>query len=515
MSGSTNPNQRADNGSGSDASRTSIAVIGSGMAGLVTAYLLQRDENHSRKFDIEVFESQETLSLDSASVTIESKDGGAAQHINQPMRDFDEGFYPNLKRMYDYLGIQCDPKKFLFSFSYMPKADPGDPSAQDHEEAAAQAKVSFVHSSNNHQLPPIRPEGLSLWSWIGEIIYLAFFFAWFIVACFWINPGKGHRKPSTMDQDYPESLEEYFRRIHLPTYFVDRYIIPSFSSMSTCSHREMLSFPANDIVQYIRRTYGAPHYLVRAGIREVERTLSKGLNIRLGARVTSVRQAGTSVMVCWESTSSASELAGEKIPPMSSCQRTFDHVILAIPPNAVGAIFEPLRAETSVIPTTSVEAFIHTDYSTIPCIRSSPSPSAEVGTASNAESQWIHLRSTPESTESIHQHPSSYIITNSPLTPIEPGKIVHRAYFTRTLRTPQSRDIVNRIFDKTSSISEEEKSGEHESRKKQPVQWRNGDGNVWLVGSWCWDGMVLLEGCIVSAMRVADEFGVMVPWAKS
>ncbi|KAK2848517.1 hypothetical protein FQN49_005644 [Arthroderma sp. PD_2] len=513
MSGSTNPNQRTGNGSGSDASRTSIAIVGTGMAGLVTAYLLQRDDNHGRKFDIELFESQETLSLDSASVTIESKDGGDAQHINQPMRDFDEGFYPNLKRMYDHLGIQCDPKKFLFSFSYISKGDLKDPSAQAQEEAAAQAKVSFVHSSNNHKLPPTRPDGLSFWSWIGEIAYLAFYFAWFTIACFWINPDKKQQKTPTKDQGDPESLEEYFHRIRLPPYFVDRYILPSFSSMSTCSHSEMLSFPANDIVQYIRRTYGAPHYLVRAGIREVERTLSKGLNIRLGARVTSVRQTGSSVIVCWESTSSASELAGEKIPPMSSCQRTFDHVILAIPPNAVGAVFEPLRAETSVIPTTSVEAFIHTDTSTIPGIRSTPS--AEVGTTSNAESQWIHLRSTAESTESIHQHPSSYIITNSPLTPIEPSKIVHRAYFTRTLRTPKSRVVVNRIFDKTSSVSDGEESQQHGPRKKPPVQWRNGDGNVWLVGSWCWDGMVLLEGCIVSAMRVADEFGVIVPWAKT
>jgi hypothetical protein len=43
-------------------------------------------------------------------------------------------------------------------------------------------------------------------------------------------------------------------------------------------------------------------------------------------------------------------------------------------------------------------------------------------------------------------------------------------------------------------------------------QWRSGDDNVYLVGGWCWDGMVLLEGCVVSAMRVADALGVEVPW---
>jgi len=52
------------------------------------------------------------------------------------------------------------------------------------------------------------------------------------------------------------------------------------------------------------------------------------------------------------------------------------------------------------------------------------------------------------------------------------------------------------------------------SGNEKSSQWLNGDGNVWLVGGWCWDGMVLLEGCVISAMRVADGMGVQVPWRK-
>ena len=37
---------------------------------------------------------------------------------------------------------------------------------------------------------------------------------------------------------------------------------------------------------------------------------------------------------------------------------------------------------------------------------------------------------------------------------------------------------------------------------------------MYLAGGWCWDGMVLLEGCIVSAMRIARDLGVDVPWTK-
>jgi hypothetical protein len=44
--------------------------------------------------------------------------------------------------------------------------------------------------------------------------------------------------------------------------------------------------------------------------------------------------------------------------------------------------------------------------------------------------------------------------------------------------------------------------------------WVNGQDNIWISGAWCWDGLVLLEGCIVSAMRVALDFGVAIPWEK-
>ena len=61
----------------------------------------------------------------------------------------------------------------------------------------------------------------------------------------------------------------------------------------------------------------------------------------------------------------------------------------------------------------------------------------------------------------------------------------------------ESKNLVERIFE----------GGQLEKG------WKNGDGGVWLAGAWCWDGMVLLEGCVISAMRVARALDVNVPWA--
>ncbi|EGE09106.1 hypothetical protein TEQG_08039 [Trichophyton equinum CBS 127.97] len=302
------PNQRA--GSNSDGSRISVAIVGTGMAGLVTAYLLRNDEN--QKFDIEVFESQDALSLNAEGETIKSENGRETFHISHPMRVFDDGYYKHMTLMYKHLGIKCDPLKFLFSYSFIPKALPSPETQSDQaQEELAQPKVSFLYSSNNHRLPPLRPGGQGFLSWLWELIYVA------------------------------------------------------------------------------------------------------------------------------------------------------------------SSSVEPVKAQTT----------------------------------SREEVEWGHFRSTVELTESIHEHPSSYIITTCPILPIDPSKVVRRSYFTRTLRTPQSRAVVNRIFDKSATPDGQ--------AADKPAGWRNGEGNVFLVGSWCWDGMVLLEGCVVSAMRAAEDFGVKVPWAQS
>jgi hypothetical protein len=102
-----------------------------------------------------------------------------------------------------------------------------------------------------------------------------------------------------------------------------------------------------------------------------------------------------------------------------------------------------------------------------------------------------------------HVQPCGVVVTTCPFSFLDPRSVNHRARFTRVLRSPESQRIVNAIFGAESRSCIDEKS--------VPL-WRNGDDNVWLAGGWCWDGMVLLEGCVVSAMRVADAFDVEVPW---
>ncbi|KAK2806636.1 hypothetical protein FQN51_006602 [Onygenales sp. PD_10] len=480
-----------------DNPRISVAIIGSGMAGLASGYLLKQD--HSQRFDVQVFEMQDKLSLDSASITIPSQDG-KGQRVDLPMRAFAGGFYSNLRKMYTHLNIKYISMRFLFPLSKAPSSS-----------AETGSKPYYIHSSNNHRIPPVRPEHLGLVDWIAETIYLLVCFAWYTICCFFIPPYTPPRSPSTdksKQQPLSESLSEYFHRIRLPTYFVNNYILPQASAMTTCTHDELLNFPANDLIEYATQTYNVPYYVVDGGVNRVQKKLAEGLDIQLNSRVVSIENVGAKVRVSYRLTTDRSSNSNNVVV---THQRDFDHAIMAVTPDVVGAIFQPLRAAMAQVPTTSVETIVHNDTSSLSPLslsqsrttRSSKSRLSALQQQRNGrETQVIHIRSSPGGggiTEAIHECSPSVLVTTLPITPVDPAKIIHRTRFTRVLRTPRSKEVINRIFDGPGTTS----GGQ---------QWRNGEGNVWLVGGWCWDGMVLLEGCIVSAMRVADGLGVRVPW---
>jgi hypothetical protein len=359
--------------------------------------------------------------------------------------------------MYDYLGIQYKSQPFLFEF--------------------AQARTPYyTHASNLHQLPT-RPNGVSLLSYVFDVAYLLACYVWFSLCCFFIPPQRG------------ETLQAYFERMCIPERFVTYYVLPLISSVTTCPHLSLLAFPASDLTEYKRRTHRAPHYTVTEGVRVAQDRLAKGIQYELNAAVAMVEPREEGVQLSWKDADGQQQT------------ETFDRVVLAVAPDVVGQIFEPLQHWMARVPTAVVESVVHTDNEVL-----NGGQGPAVKTSSDA--QLIHLNTSTSGehkTESHHVQPCGAIVTTCPFSAIDELRIIHSAKFTRVLRSPQSQRIVNAIFGDTQDCCSDEKS--------VPL-WRNGDNNVYLVGGWCWDGMVLLEGCVVSAMRVADALGVDVPWRQ-
>ncbi|RHZ73461.1 hypothetical protein CDV55_107797 [Aspergillus turcosus] len=442
--------------------RRHVAVVGTGMAGLTTAYLLHHDPQ--QRFQVRLIDKRDQISLSAESIRIPCSEPGVSKSVwaDVPMRAFAGGFYRNLIRMYDYLGVRYHSQPFVFSFSRL---------FSRQQQQQQEEEPYMVHTSNFHQLSPLLPRQGDVFQWLSEAIFALLCYLWFTVCCFLVTPIED------------ESFDHFLRRIYLPQYYNAKYLLPLMSSVCTCSHEELLRFPAADVVEYKKLTHRQPHYVVTDGVHVVQETLLRGLDVRLGVQSTKVtpRPNGVELTYC-NADSKAQEIT-----------ELFDLVVLAVSPDVVAHIFEPLASSLGEVPTITVKTVAHTDFANLPQVGMGVKPGVSASEA--GAPQHIYLRSNASATESVHVQPNSVLVTTNPLTRIDESKVIQSASFTRVLRSPQSRRLINRVFDQGSAIN-----------------WRSGDNGVYLAGGWCWDGMVLLEGCIVSAMRVAADLGVEVPW---
>ena len=107
-------------------------------------------------------------------------------------------------------------------------------------------------------------------------------------------------------------------------------------------------------------------------------------------------------------------------------------------------------------------------------------------------------------TESAHEQPSGVTVTTCPLTTVPSSEVIS----------------FSQIYKSNADSGEQGKSSTRYLGNTRPAR---GLGDMILgggmateecgwAGGWCWDGLVLLEGCEVSAMRIARAFGVNVPW---
>ncbi|KAJ6441194.1 monooxygenase [Purpureocillium lavendulum] len=473
--------------------RQSVAIVGTGLAGLTAAYLLRNDDD--QRYDVTLFEQAsspaDALSFDSASVAVRDDKTGVVERIDLPMRACAGGYYANLMRMYDYLGVPLHPVRFLFVFakalasSAAAVSSPLGEAARP-EEAGSAPGSYFVHASNLHQTPPPWPGSRGVFAHVFEILYLVVCQLWFSVACFLVPPATGDGGHDG------ETLADYLERVWLPRRYVSHYLLPLMSSVSTCDHADMLAFPASDVVNYKRLSHGQQHYAVCGGVHQVQSRLVRGMrDIRLGCRVVCVETGDGGVLVRWQRGAGEAE------------EERFDRVVLAVSPDVAARVFSPLSAALGKMPTRWVESSVL-----------SPRPGAfSVTNADLSEtcahhrddrspSQVITFRSVfgdGAHTEALHAMPGGVLVSTLPLRSVEDKAVLKAAGFTRTLRTPASRAATRRVM------------GEGAASDGR-AHWVNGEGGVWLAGSWCWDGMVLLEGCVVSAMRVADDLGVRIPW---
>ncbi|KAM0244472.1 hypothetical protein ACHAQJ_010755 [Trichoderma viride] len=483
--------------------KSRVAIIGTGLAGLTTAYLLHHDTQ--KRYEVTLFEQAQTFSLDAASVTIKNEKTASLERVDIPPRSFCRGYYDNLCSMYDYLGVPFQRIQLIWVFAKVSAA--AQSQIPSPEAAETMPGSYFVYGKRLHEMLLISPH-----FWRGSMhnvlqtFYLALCHIWLFAACFFLQPLtiqpetyldvkiKSATKTSSTSC---ESFRQYLDRIRLPQRYVLYYLLPVLSIICSCSHAEMLDFPASDVTSFMKGSFLRKTYVAQGGINRVQSTLAEGIqDVRLQTRVNKVDRVEGGVLVRYESTQEG-----------KSSEEVFDRVVLAVSPNVAAAIFNPSKPLLSVIPTVPVTSTVLASPNTkVSLVHDNTHvPSGECSYR-RGDAQVMAFRTTfSESivhTESLHYLSGGLVVRTSPVSHVPEVKgTLDTSRFTRTLRTTESRSMVQKVMETTTGAGDGE-------------VWVNGRDNVWIVGSWCWDGMVLLEGCIVSAMRVAKDLGVYVPWQQ-
>jgi len=243
---------------------TRIAVIGSGIAGLSAAWLL------SRRYRVSLFDSAERLG--GHSHTVEVGAGPQRVAVDTGFVVFNESTYPNLTRMFAYLGVETEASDMSFSVSV----------EQGRWEYAGARNLRGLFAQKRNLLRP------AFWRMLAEIVRF--------YASFREHDGRSLEGVTLGDLLRSGGYGDVFR---------DRHLLPMAAAIWSGSFRSLLDFPAEGFLAFCRnhgllQFRGRPQWRTvsgrsRAYVDRLAASVSDG--IHLGADIAGIERGDTGVVL--------------------------------------------------------------------------------------------------------------------------------------------------------------------------------------------------------------------------
>ncbi|KAJ3160197.1 hypothetical protein HDU86_001033 [Geranomyces michiganensis] len=516
--------------------RPLAAVIGSGLAGLASAYLLARNG-----FRVHLYEKAASLGLAQASVTVtgahnknsggnigkDGDDGAAVAEaslvMDVPMRSFFPEHYEHLAALYDYLNIKTHVADNSISFSsYKHAAAAASPPTPYFSFSCY--RIPFIETVLSY--PNLFSAGVSPVTALMTVLgYLHFLLI--VKYLSWTGTMRETLRGVTLD--------EFWKRYSIRREFVHGAFVPLFCGVCTCDLDTLGQFPAVAILEYVCRAmpFGKMSF-VTPGVQTVCDALSKPVEkVFLNTTVTSVHAAAAS-----DARLPTPPLEHPTAPAPSTIvetsdgeQRHYDEVIFATQASHAAKILRGSRGGGAEAQKEQqcdlLERFeyvktlvtCHTDEALMPADRSlwrcmnffthvektiAPPPGRERPAGPTIRGKPTpgfpyETRATPTCSHYFNMSDNTlsttrgtqYIQTTNPYTLPDPQKTISTSWFDRVVVTADSARAVEELH---------------------TVQGLN---HVWFVGSWAWEGIPLLEGCVASSVDVVKRIvrgPVTVPW---
>jgi predicted NAD/FAD-binding protein len=297
-----------------------IAVIGSGISGMVAAYRL------SRGHDVTVFESGSHVGGHTHTVDVEYEGRGYA--VDTGFIVYNDWTYPNFISLLDELHVPWQPSRMSFSVRC--------------EKSGLEYNGTSVNSLFAQRRNIVRPAFLRM---VSDILRF------------------NARAPQLLQAGAPAlTLSEYLRREAYSKYFIEHYIIPMGAAIWSSRPVDMLQFPARFFVEFFSNhgflsVNDRPTWrVIRGGSREYVSRLTARFadRIRLNTPVASLQRRTNGVTLRLK----------------SGAVEHFDQVFIACHSDQALAMLSDASHEEreilGAIHYQANEALLHTDASLMP-----------------------------------------------------------------------------------------------------------------------------------------------------
>jgi predicted NAD/FAD-binding protein len=402
-------------------SRKRIAVVGAGISGLASAWLL------SREHDVTLFEAGSYLGghTNTVDVTLEGK----THPVDTGFLVFNEKTYPNLIAMFDLLGVDSVETEMSFAVSL---------ENPDLEWAGSNLATVFGQKRNL-----VRPQ---FWTMLSDILRFN------RESMGWL----------ASHQDNQRSLRDFLCEGRYSSAFTDWYLLPMAAAIWSCPTGQMLDMPLATFIRFCQnhgllQVFDRPLWrTVKGGGREyvhklAARIVANGSEFRLACPVSAVSREGGWLKV--------THPAGSE---------HFDQVVMACHSDQAQAILgftaSPVQREVlSAIRYQPNRAVLHTDRALLP-------------RDEKLWSAWNYFAASAENSGEPGEQPVgvSYLINKLQPLPFKTPVVVtlNPAREPDPARVLAEFDYAHPIFDGPAIAAQQ---------RLPSVQGENG---IWLAGAW-------------------------------
>jgi len=306
-----------------------IAVVGSGVSGLVASWLLGREH------DVTTFEADAHVGGHTHTVDVEV--GGRSHRVDTGFIVYNERTYPNFCRMLDQLGVATQPSDMSF----------GVVCERSGLEYATHSLGGLLARRRN-------AVDAGFYRMLADIVRF------------------GRRGKALLESAEPsdESMREFLERERFSSRFVEHYVVPMGAAIWSADPARFLDFPALSFVRFFENhglldpRDAPPWRVIRGGSRSYVDALTARLRGRIHTNcpVLSMRRDGN-----------REGGGGVRLLLRDGASLRFDHVVMACHSDqARGLLEDASDREHDVLGAISYQAnqvTLHTDASVMPARR--------------------------------------------------------------------------------------------------------------------------------------------------